>query len=395
MNQNSPDSRLAAFDGVSSLARLLDAVEEANKILFRGFDKKANYLKCTIEYLYQEKVLAGIRKRQKTLDRLRTDGHGLLNWWGGDLAEGCRICLFSKNGFRPIRSVTRCNLRCHFCYYNDSHDTFEDLKPWHFQINSRYREADDIKVMLDKQSDTLDGIAWVFFEPFLDVEKHLDLIGHIHDLGIYQWMYTNGTLCNRENLTRLADAGLDELRFNLAATLCDAGVIRQVRTAASLFASVGIESPMFDQYFQALKENRHALLDSGIGFINCAELHLHQGNLPHYANDELYVYKYGYVSPLKSRHLTYDLMDLAELEGWKGITIHDCSNQTKIYRGILGRSDFGTVDYTSQQGLPPGWHRKIILAHPDYFERFLDSPTQDQEACNDPRVHRQMDFYQR
>ncbi|ACV62207.1 Radical SAM domain protein [Desulfofarcimen acetoxidans DSM 771] len=373
MNLNQWQQTLQArFKGIYSIPQLLEEIEASHKKLLRGFDRKANYILCIIEYVFQEKTLAEIKKRQEGIARLRTDGHGMLAWWGGELPKGCQICLHGKRGFQPIRSVTKCNLRCKFCYYSSEHDEYEELLPGHFQVNSMYRQTDDVKVMIDKQGAELGGVAWVYFEPFTDIEKHYELIQYIHKRGLYQWMYTNGTLCSETSLKKLAECGLDELRFNLAATHCSRPVLENMRIAAKYVPAVGIESPMYREYYEALLQNKTEILESGIKFINCAELHLHSDNVQDFSDDGLYVYKYGYVSPVTSRHYTYDLMELAEKEGWRGITIHDCSNQTKVYRGILKRANFGVVDYKSQNGLPPGWQRRIVEKYPEVFEPFLD-----------------------
>lgn len=372
MNQSQEQTPQFKFKGISSISQLLREIDEAYRVLLRGFDRRANYLLCMVEYVFQEKVLLAIGRRQEAISGLRRDGHGLLAWWGGELPRGCQICLNGERGFQPIRSVTRCNLRCRFCYYSDEHDTYEELLPGHFQVNSMYRQVDDIQVMLDKQGKGLEGIAWVYFEPFTAIEKHYELIEYIHSRGLYQWFYTNGVLCNAASLQRLGEAGLDEIRFNLAATLCSEPVLQNLRLAVKYIPAVGIESPMYRQYYESLIQNRAAILDSGINFINCAELHLHAGNVRDFADEELYVYKYGYVSPIASRHYTYNLIELAEREDWQKITIHDCSNQTKVYRGILKRANFGVVDYHTQNGLPPGWQRRSVERYPEVYEPFLD-----------------------
>ena len=57
------------------------------------------------------------------------------------------------------------------------------------------------------------GVAYVYLEPFMEIEKYYGMIRRFHDAGIYQHMYTNGTLANEQNLRALGEAGLDELRF--------------------------------------------------------------------------------------------------------------------------------------------------------------------------------------
>ncbi len=186
------------------------------------------------------------------------------------------------------------------------------------------------------------------------------MIRFVHDLGIHQHMYTNGTLCTEQNLKELADAGLEEIRFNLAATHCATRVIEAMAMARDLFQYVCIESPMVPAYFDAFVRKREQILATGVDHIHCAELHLNKNNIGNYAREELYQYNDGYVSPMSSRRLTYDLLDLAVQEGWQDVVIHDCSNEIKFLRGVSDEA-LGSIQYESEiDGLPITWFRDAL-----------------------------------
>ena len=75
---------------------------------------------------------------------------------------------------------------------------------------------DDMELLLSIQKKPT-GIAYVYLEPFMEIEKYYGVIRTFHAAGVHQHMYTNGTLATEENLRALGEAGLDELRFNLGA----------------------------------------------------------------------------------------------------------------------------------------------------------------------------------
>lgn len=310
-----------------------------------------------VERLFIEEI----RARQARIPGLDTGPFGRIPVWGGELTPGCRACLDDQ--FVPIRSVSSCNLRCPFCYYHDDANQIEPLSTDRYGIADRRVTAGDLELMLHKAMsgpNPVRGISWVWYEPFVAFDKHPDLVRFIHDQGVHQQMYTNGTLCTRENLKVLADAGLNEIRFNLAATQCADAVIDIMAVARDLFPYLCIESPMIPDYYQAFMMKRERILATGVDHLHCAELHLSSGNVDHYADQPLYQYRDGYISPMSSRRLTYDLLDVAVEEGWKNIVVYDCSNEAKFVRGV-SMEQMGILSYESEiDDLPIVWFRDAL-----------------------------------
>ncbi|MHA1734392.1 MAG: radical SAM protein [Promethearchaeota archaeon] len=324
------------------------------------------YLLVGIEHAVEERVLAGIRARQEALTdggstKLRVTAHGYRAVWGGELTPGCRACLDCANSV-PIRSVSKCNLQCKFCYYYG--EPVEDMPDDMYKLGNLLFTEDDLKLVFDKQGAAVSAVSWVYYEPFVQFEKHPGLVKYISDMGIPQWMYTNGTLCTEEQLKELADAGLEELRFNLAATMCSKKVLETMAFAREHFEYLCVESPMFGEFFDAFVKNKDDILATGVDHINCAELHLEGRNRANFSSEgPVYRYKREYVSPVKSRHYTYDLIELAEREGWEGVMINDCSNQLKFYRGIHAPEVMDTFGDNS-------WfsHKRVYLEEDWYLD---------------------------
>lgn len=344
----------------------LDRLNDIGRTIKEGRKPTAEdrYFMAQITQGVERLFIQEIRRRQARIPGLDTGLFGHLGVWGGELSPGCRVCLNEQ--FVPIRSVSRCNLRCRFCYYAGDDDQDEPLPHDRFAIADRRVSARDLELMLHKVMagpNPVQGIAWVWYEPFVAFEKHPELVRVIRDHGIHQHMYTNGTLCTRENLTELANAGLNEIRFNLAATNCADAVLDKMDIARQLFPYLCVESPMLPEYYAAFMGKRERILATGVDHLHCAELHLGPRNLPHYARQALYQYRDGYISPLFSRRLTYDLLDIAVREDWKDIVIHDCSNEVKFARGVSS-DRMGMVDYDPEiKGLPIIWYRDALLQY--------------------------------
>lgn len=251
---------------------------------------------------------------------------------------GCRSCLMGT-GLSAVRKTNRCNVQCKFCYNYGELDRIPPIGEGLWEIGgTKFYERDiDLLLSIDKRPT---GIAYVYLEPFMEIEQYYGVIRRFHAAGVHQHLYTNGTLCTEENLRALGEAGLDELRFNLGASGCADSVIASMATAKRYIPQVGVETPMTPELYNAFQRKKDAILATGIDFMNCAELHLNENNLPNYEGENLYMTRLGYLSPVWSRSLTLTLMRQAAEEDW-GIVVHDCSNHTKFARDLNLRAKEG------------------------------------------------------
>jgi len=245
--------------------------------------------------------------------------------------RGCRSCLLGS-GLSAVRRTNRCDAACPFCYDYGCLNAIPPIGEGLWEIGgTRYRE-EDLPLLFALQKKPT-GVAYVYLEPFMEIEKYYGIIRRFHEAGVHQHMYTNGIRANEENLKALGEAGLDELRFNLGATNASDEVIRHIALAKKYIPTVGIETPMTREFYEAFGRKKQRILDTGLDFMNCAELHLNENNLPNYEGENLYFCRMGYLSPVISRELTLRLMKTAAEEAWP-IAVHDCSNHTKFARDI-------------------------------------------------------------
>ena len=263
--------------------------------------------------------------------------------------RGCRSCL-TGTGLSAVRKTSRCNAACPFCYDYGQLDCVPPVGEGLWEIGgSRYRE-EDLPLLFALQGKPT-GIAYVYLEPFMEIEKYYGIIRRFHEAGVHQHLYTNGLNANHENLKALGQAGLDEIRFNLGASGGSGRVIEAMKTAKEYIPQVGIETPMTRAFYPVLMEKKEEILRTGIDFINLAELHLNENNLANYAGENLYFCRMGYLSPICSRDLTLKALKTAAEERWP-VAVHDCSNHTKFARGLNLKAHeggwFGQNDYACE-----------------------------------------------
>lgn len=246
-------------------------------------------------------------------------------------SQGCVSCL-TGCGLTTIRKTNKCNVECKFCYNYGELNLQEPIGEGMWEIGSgRFRE-NDLDLVFDVYGKP-NAVAYVYLEPFMEIEVYYSMIKKFASAGVYQHMYTNGTLATEENLKALGEAGLNELRFNLGATACSDKVIKNMAIAKKYIPKVGIETPMTPEFYNAFNEKKDKILSTGLDLINCAELHLNPNNIGNYYGENLYMSRQGYISPIYSREISLKMLKQADAENWN-ILVHDCSNRTKFARGL-------------------------------------------------------------
>lgn len=175
-------------------------------------------------------------------------------------SKGCRSCLLGT-GLSAIRKTNKCNLRCKFCYNYGELDSIPSVGEGMWEIGGTRFYEKDIDLLLSiypKPS----GVSYVYLEPFMEIEEYYPVIRKFSKANVHQHLYTNGLLATEESLKALGEAGLDEIRFNLAALGCSDKVIENIGTAKKYIKSVGIESPMSPEFFSCFLKKKQAILDA-------------------------------------------------------------------------------------------------------------------------------------
>lgn len=262
-------------------------------------------------------VLEEINHLQEGVAELR--GHGCYQANStGPLIPGCAIC--TRMSHLTLQMGFRCNASCPFCFL----DTYREDK-----IRPEEKSLQQT-VLADFQNrcQNIEGIAISGGEPLLYLEELETCIREIRRIkpDIYLWLYTNGILADKRNLVRLQSMGINEIRFNLAATDYNSRILEHTRLARPLFPSLAVEVPSYP----AQKERLLAVLDEldhiGINQLNLQELLLTPNNMEKVQGEG---YEAGFLCFQKyflygSRKMTYEIMRHC-LDQHYSFTINDCS----------------------------------------------------------------------
>ena len=257
-----------------------------------------------------------------------------------------------------MRHSYKCTQNCEFCYYasekSSHHAPPIGKNMYSFSGTEMTFTLDEVNAILDRQAVKYDAIGWLQKEPLEELDNIQPVMEKLAKQGVHQYMYTNGVHASREVIDKLAAWGLNEIRFNLQATDFSKKVISRIKYAKKKDMWTLIETPIYSKSYNNFLKHKDRILDTGLCQINMPELQICALDLvDHFIETDGPVYKHrrGYVSPISSRHYTYNLIEMAEKESWP-VIINDCSNDTKFFRGIPTDTSLGYVNYTSPFELP-------------------------------------------
>jgi pyruvate formate-lyase activating enzyme-like uncharacterized protein len=142
-------------------------------------------------------------------------------------------------------------------------------------------------------------------EPLLTFDTTIDFLSKIKEelgVSIYVWMYTNGTLLDQEKAIKLAETGLDEIRFNLTATEYNT---KNLKLALGKIPNVTVEIPAIPEDLAQLKNMVIELDSLGVNYLN-----LHQMRLTPYNLKNLFNRNYSFLHGQKMTVLESELAAL-------------------------------------------------------------------------------------
>ena len=93
---------------------------------------------------------------------------------------------------------------------------------------------------------------------------------------VHLWLYTNGTLLTADLCSRLRDAGLDEIRFDLGAVRYH---LKKLRLAVGCIPTVTVEIPAVPEDEELLKRKMVEMAGAGVNHLNLHQIRLTPYNL--------------------------------------------------------------------------------------------------------------------
>jgi pyruvate formate-lyase activating enzyme-like uncharacterized protein len=200
----------------------------------------------------------------------------------GLLSPGCRRC--AAQAWSCLFISGRCNGRCFYCPTPQNADD----PPMSGSVT--FPRAADYAAYV--RFFGFDGASISGGEPFLEFEKSLDYVRTLRQTcgpDLHIWLYTNGMLATGDKLRRLAQAGLDEIRFDIGATDYD---LCHVRKASGIVPTVTVEIPAVPEEEGRLLRLLPELHRAGVSHLNLHQLRLTPHNARHLLERE-YTFVHG------------------------------------------------------------------------------------------------------
>lgn len=247
------------------------------------------------------------------------------------LSPGCRAC---KNGEWDCVFVTMaCNLDCEFCWRPDM--------PGPSHLGSALSAGRD-GLPAQYARTRVSGVSFSGGDPFMAPADLFDWVSWFASRypNLYYWVYTNGVLAGDDHVARLADLGVNEIRFNMAATnYTDANVMANLAAAARRLPAVTVEIPVIPDHAGRLLDALERWCEAGVTFLNLHELVYEPGtNSARMAGTRQagslgdgHAFEYNPAS----RALTLDIMEKVHA-GRLPLGVNDCSLCSKA-RQLRGR----------------------------------------------------------
>ena len=330
-------------------------------------------------------MLREIHAIQEDIPELTISKFGHVVRLGKEFTRGCQSCRRGKWAVFFVGPY--CNHNCWYCPYTDiperhrlPQDPVENGADSISFAGIRFRSFRELQLQFSLIHEKFDAFAWLGGEPMMPgvLERILPQIQYFHEAypTYHQWMYTNGTFATNDNMRRLYDVGIRELRFNLSATQFDRKVIARMKEARRIFDQVCLEIPMTRKNYESLLETADEILDTGLDQMNLAEFIVGEHHLAQaeklQGEGRLYSYKGFICSPVKSRRYTYEVIRRAVKEKWP-VVINDCSNEYKYYK--LSIQEAKNVNIF--QGRTDYWRNTYRLTEIDAFNDALPTPTRE------------------
>ncbi|MEW6367831.1 MAG: radical SAM protein [Acidobacteriota bacterium] len=183
----------------------------------------------------------------------------------GTLSRGCVTCC--EGTWSCLMLNSRCTANCFFCPQEPT--VKEDKPPTAGGI--AFEDPCEYVDYLERFG--IKGVGISGGEPLLVLDRLLSFIRRIKDRfggEIYVWLYTNGDLLDAAKLTRLKEAGLDEIRLDIVHKKYD---VRRVELARRHMDIVTVEIPAIPEDYDGVHECIRELRRIGVSHLNLHQLH--------------------------------------------------------------------------------------------------------------------------
>ena len=238
--------------------------------------------------------------------------------WINSLSPGCRIC--GEGAWSCLFITGICNAGCFYCPARQDQDETPQSQRLLFDEPEAY--ADYITEFGFR------GVAFSGGEPLLvpdRTEAYIRAVRKSCNPDIYMWMYTNGILASETLFKRFADAGIDEMRFDLGAVAYNPAVLKE---AVKYIPRVTVEIPAVPEELETIVRILPTLEEYGVSGLNLHQLRLSLHNAPKLL-ERTYTYLHGEAPTVLESELTaLKIMEFVKQSGLS-MVVNYCNFQFK------------------------------------------------------------------
>ena len=305
---------------------------------------------------YQE-ILEKKFKRQRELlamgAELHANGHC---FHYGKISFGCRDCYTGEQSINLFQG-TQCMCKCPYCYYNPSQEEIlltEQQEQKEIEIQKmKLREFENYRPAIVSYCSA--GETLLYLDIFERYAAELYPLIYAKNINPYTFLYTNGILCNRENLERLKGIHVDEIRFHISASNFAPQVLENMRLAKEMGFLITVEEPSYPLNREKLFELLLFFEEIGLNHLDLIELHLTEYNKKRmeelYPGEEYLAFK-DYFYHLYDNGLVYDIMEECIKKGYH-FSVIDCNSGVERCRNNIDQDVL--FDWKSVEGMCADW----------------------------------------
>jgi len=180
------------------------------------------------------------------------------------LSPGCLRC--GDGGWSCLFINGRCNGRCFYC------PTAQDDDGPPATNGVAFTTPDDYASYVAAMG--FSGVSISGGEPLMTPDltlAYLDAVRKRCGDGVHLWLYTNGTLLTADLCSRLRDAGVNEIRFDLGAVRYN---LKKLRLAVGCISTVTVEIPAVPEDEELLQRKMVEMGEAGVNHLNLHQMRL-------------------------------------------------------------------------------------------------------------------------
>jgi pyruvate formate-lyase activating enzyme-like uncharacterized protein len=323
-----------------------------------------------LNFASSERLAAATAERQELLQWLAQ--HAAFGYSGTkvdctSLSPGCRHC--GAGGWSCLFVNGRCNGRCFYC------PTAQDDCGPPVTNGLAFTDPDEYADYVATLGFT--GVSISGGEPLLTPELSLSFLSAVRKRcgdSVHLWLYTNGTMLTADLCSKLKDAGLDEIRFDLGATSYH---LKKLRLAVGSIPTVTVEIPAVPEDEELLKLKMVEMAEAGVQHLNLHQMRLTPHNFDHLTARD-YTFLHGEKVTLLESELCALRMVRFGLEQGIALPVNYCSftYKRRFQLAASRRRAALTICGSGETVTEPGFLRTLSATDVRYSETaLLQSPS--------------------